>query len=232
MDEPVTASVIVVVGAGPGVGRAVAHRFGLAGYDVALVARSEQGLAGLAEGLQADGITVGWSAADMTDPEAFTAAIQRLGEHAGRIDHLHFNPSRLREKDPLELTAAELLADVHLGAASLLTAVQASRPYLHSGARVTATGGATADRPWSDAASLGVQKAALRNLVTALDTRLKRDGVRAMTLTVDGTIEEGTKLSADAVAEALYDVIVHCDRRLAHRARVRREPYAAAVTAR
>ena len=44
-----------------------------------------------------------------------------------------------------------------------------------------------ADKPWNRAASLGVQKAAVRNLVHSLDTTLKDDGIRAVSVTVRGT---------------------------------------------
>ena len=75
---------------------------------------------------------------------------------------------------------------------------------MQAGGRVTATGSMAADRPWNRAASLGVQKAALRNLVFSLDTTLKPDGIRAMSLTVNGTLEAGTPFDVEHVAEALF----------------------------
>jgi NAD(P)-dependent dehydrogenase (short-subunit alcohol dehydrogenase family) len=203
--------VIVIVGAGPGIGAAVARRFGRAGYDVALVARSRQSLEELGQGLQREGIMAGWTAVDATDAPALNSAIQRFGAHSGSLNHLHFNPSAFTAKKPLELTADELLADLRLGAASLLTAVQAARPFMPTGSRITATGGATADRPWVAAASLGAQKAALRNLVKALDGQLKPDGIRAMSLTVAGTVEEGTPFAPDRIADAFYAAAATAD---------------------
>jgi NAD(P)-dependent dehydrogenase (short-subunit alcohol dehydrogenase family) len=195
---------IVVVGAGPGVGASVARRFGRAAYDVALLARSADRLATLGKELQAEGITTGWTPCDITDAPALRAAITRFGERSGRIDVLHFNPSAFRQKNPLELSPDELLADVALGAGSLLTAVQAARSFMAAGARVTATGSIAADRPWHEAASLGVQKAALRNLVRSLDATLQPDGIRAVTVTVTGTLGEGEAFSHDRVAEAIW----------------------------
>ena len=196
--------VIVVIGAGPGLGAAAARRFGQAGYDVCLVARSADKLDALGTSLQDEGITTGWTAVDITDGNALTEAITRFGQHAGHIDVLHFNPSTFRHKDPLQLTPDELLDDVRLGAASLLTAVQAARPFMPHGARITATGSVAADRPWNEAASLGVQKAALRNLVKSIDTTLATDGIRAMSLTVKGTLAADTRFSPDLVAAAIY----------------------------
>ena len=196
--------VLVVVGAGPGVGASVARRFGRAGYDVALIARSGDSLETLGAELQARGVTTGWTPVDIADAEALTAAVQRFGQHLGHIDALHFNPSVFRQQDPLHLTADELLEDVRVGVGGLLTAVQAARPAMPRGARVLATGSMSADQPWHEACSLGVQKAGLRNLVTSLDRTLAPDGIRAMSLTVNGTLDPDTAFSPDRVADALY----------------------------
>jgi NADP-dependent 3-hydroxy acid dehydrogenase YdfG len=200
------AKVLVVVGAGPGVGAAVARRFAREGYAVALVARSAGPLEALGAELEESGATALWAAVDITDQKALEAAITGFVEQLGHIDVLHFNPSVFRHADPLHLSAEELLEDVHVGTAALLTAVQAARPALGPGARVTVTGSMAADRPWHEACSLGMQKAALRNLVLSLDTTLAPAGVRAASLTVRGTLAPDTAFSPDRVAAALYAV--------------------------
>lgn len=198
---------IVVIGAGPGLGAAVARRFGREGYDVGLVARTKDRLEALGSELRGSGVTAGWTAADITDDTALREAITRLGEHTGHIDVLHFNPSAFRHKDPLQLTPDELLEDVRLGAAALLTAVQAALPFMSEDGRVTATGSMAADRPWNEAASLGVQKAALRNLVRSIDTTLRPKGIRAASLTVNGTLAPDGPFSPERVADAVYRVV-------------------------
>jgi len=202
--RPAGNPVIVILAAGPGLGAAVARRYGRAGYDVALISRSMEQLDGLGAALQADGITTGWSAVDLTDDAALREAVARFAEHAGHLDALHFNPSAFRHKDPLTLTPDELLEDVRLGVAPLLSAVQAARPFMPSGARITATGSMAADRPWHEAASLGVQKAGLRNLVRSVDATVRADGIRAVSVTVNGTLEAGTAFDPDRVAEAIF----------------------------
>ena len=197
--------VIVVVGAGPGVSGSVARRFAREGYDVGLLGVDDEQLLELTGQLEALGATVGHAVVDVTDVVAATAAIQRIGEHTDRIDVLHFNPSAFREKDPLELTVPELLDDVALGVGALLTAVQAARPFMSAGGRVTATGSLAADRPWHRAASLGVQKAGMRNLVHSLDATLSPDGIRAVSVTVQGTLERHGTFTPDRVADALWD---------------------------
>lgn len=199
--------VLLVVGAGPGLGAAVARRFGREGYDVALVARSEERLTALGEALQAEGVTAGWTAVDVTDEDALRAAVTRFGARAGHLDVLHFNPSAFRQQNPLSLSPDELLDDLRLGVAPLLTLVQAARQFLRSGSRIVATGSLAADRPWHEAASLGVQKAGLRNLVRSIDATMREEGVRAVTLTVNGTLERGTAFDPERVGDAVHAAV-------------------------
>ncbi len=203
--------VLLVVGAGPGVSGSVATIFARDGYDVGLLGRDEESLAELASSLREAGATVETAAVDVTDVQATTAVVSRMGEQFGRIDRLHFNPSAYRPKDPLHLSVPELLEDVALGVGALLTAVQAARPFMQAGARVTATGSMAADKPSSEASSLGVQKAGLRNLVRSLDATLRPDGIRAVSVTVRGMLSSDGPFTTDRVAAAIHAAAEQAD---------------------
>jgi NAD(P)-dependent dehydrogenase (short-subunit alcohol dehydrogenase family) len=199
--------VIVVVGAGPGVSGSVARRFADEGYDVALLGQDQDVLDDLTADLEGRGATVGHAVADVTDEQAARDAVRRFGEHTGRIDVLHFNPSAFREKDPLTLTVGELLEDVALGVGALLTVVQAARPFMSAGGRVSVTGSMAADEPWEGAASLGVQKAGVRNLVHSLDKTLAPGGIRAVSVTVRGSLSREGAFTPDRVADAIWAAV-------------------------
>ncbi|HYH35011.1 MAG TPA: SDR family oxidoreductase [Nocardioides sp.] len=196
--------VLLVVAAGPGVSGSVARRFARDGHDVGLLGVAEDVLTALTAELEGLGATVAWRLADLTDADASTAAVVGLAEQLGRVDVLHFNPSAFRDKDPLGLTVPELLADVTLGVGALLTVLQAARPFMSAGGRVTATGSMAADRPDHRAASLGVQKAGLRNLVHSIDATLRPDGIRAVSVTVRGSLSKEGPFTPDRVAEAIH----------------------------
>ncbi|MGB0098931.1 MAG: SDR family oxidoreductase [Nocardioides sp.] len=197
--------VIIVVGAGPGVSGSVARRFAREGYDVGLLGTDPEQLAVLGRELEAGGAHGQAAVVDVTDVESTTDVIAAMAEVFGHIDVLHFNPSAFREQDPLELTVDDLLADVALGVGGLLTAVQAARPFMSSGGRVSVTGSMAADKPWHRAASLGVQKAGVRNLVHSLDATLEPDGIRAVSVTVRGTLGKDGPFTPDRVADAIWD---------------------------
>ncbi|MDZ5619476.1 SDR family oxidoreductase [Nocardioides bizhenqiangii] len=206
-----SAPVYVVLGAGPGLGLAVARRFAQEGYVAVLATRTKADAEPLAAALQEEGHAAQGVGVDLTDAADVSAVVTAVGERNGRIDVLHFNPSAWREKDPLHLTVPELLEDVALGAGALLPAVQAARPYLASGARVLVTGSAAADKPSPAAASLGVQKAAVRNLVSSLDATLAPDGIRAVAVQINGVLGRDGAFSPPPIADAMWAAVSRPD---------------------
>ena len=83
---------IAIVGAGPGVGLAVAERFGREGFQVALLARSLDKLDGLVHKLAELGVEAAAFVADVLDREGLTAALQRVVSRFGSIDVLEYGP--------------------------------------------------------------------------------------------------------------------------------------------
>lgn len=206
-----SAPVYLVLGAGPGLGLAVARRFAREGYVAAFAARSAEAAEPLVAALGDEGYAAQGSGIDLADPDDVLRVVRDVGESQGRIDVLHFHPSVWREKDPLQLTVPELLEDVAVGAGALLPAVQAARPFMRGGARVLVTGSAAADKPWHRAASLGVQKAAVRNLVTSLDATLAPDGIRAVAVQINGVLAQDGPFSPPPIAEAMWQAVTRPD---------------------
>ena len=69
---------LLLVGAGPGLGMAVARRFAVGGYQVTLVARSTEGLRDLAGTLADTGAKINTIAADASDPDGLGARMREL----------------------------------------------------------------------------------------------------------------------------------------------------------
>ncbi|UMG92390.1 SDR family NAD(P)-dependent oxidoreductase [Nocardioides sp. TF02-7] len=198
---------VLIAGAGPGVSGSLARLLAREGCRVALLGVDEEVLARLAEEVAEAGGSARTAVVDLTDDAATRRTVAAVGEELGSLDLVHFNPSAYREKDPLTLTPDELLEDVRLGVGALLTVVQAARPFLGAGGRVSVTGSMAADKPWYGAASLGVQKAGIRNLVQSLDAVLRGDGIRAVSVTVRGTLAADGPFAPARVAEALRAAI-------------------------
>ena len=80
---------LLLIGAGPGLGGALARRFAEGGYRATLVARSKDALAKLAGDLSDTGVDIDTIAVDVSDLEALSArmrrALQRGRAHLGSL---------------------------------------------------------------------------------------------------------------------------------------------------
>ena len=176
-----------------------------------LVGESMEQMEPLAHALRDEGFDAEADGVELADADDVTRLITGIGERRGRIDVLHFNPSAFRQVDALHLTTAQLFEDLAVGVAAMLPAVQAAKPFMSAGARVLVTGSQAADTPWHEAPSLGMQKAAVRNLVTSLDATLATDRIRAVAVQVNGVLAKEGPFSPPQVAEALYAATVRPD---------------------
>jgi NAD(P)-dependent dehydrogenase (short-subunit alcohol dehydrogenase family) len=194
---------VLIVGAGPRLGGAIARRFARDGHDIALIGEDEAGVAQLGEALQADGITTGWAAAHVNDDAALRAAITRFADYTGGIDVAVHNVSLWRETTVLELTPDQLLEDVRAGAACLLTIARAVAPGMIAagGGTIIATGSAAADAPSPGAPTLGVQKAALRSLIQAMALDLAPQGIHCATITINGLLGSSPAFAPERIAD-------------------------------
>jgi short-subunit dehydrogenase len=202
---------IVIIGAGPGNGMAIARRFGSQGFAVALISRSA-GKGSMSKELYSLGITSAEFQADTAHPETVASAVAKAASSLGAVEVLVFNAAAVTFKPVLELTAQELIKDFTAGVASVLAAIHALAPDMmkHQKGSILLTGGGFAFRPNSNLASLGVQKASIRNLAMSLADELGPKGVRVATVTIMGMIKSRTAFDPDKIADVFY--ALHEDR--------------------
>src|SRR3954454_16258191 len=105
---------IVLVAAGARLGLSLGKVFGGHGFGVALIGRSKERLDDLADELAADGVVAAGFPADVTDPAALVAALDRAVERFGGIDVLHYsapiagNSAEVRSTGALDVTIENL----------------------------------------------------------------------------------------------------------------------------
>lgn len=203
---------VLIVGAGPGIGTALAIQAAWSGAHVTLAARSAETLdaATLAVYNSMPEPRLSLLQVDAGDPFALRRII---ADHADRtevpIDVALFNVSMWVpggwDSDPGEVDAG-----LRTGVVSGLAMAQALIPSMRELPQATLlfTGGGTADRPMTASLGLGLQKAALRNLALGLDAELSGTSIRARTLTIHGTIAPDTPFAPERIAAALWDLAV------------------------
>src|SRR5580693_3951643 len=119
---------IVVLGAGPGLGRAVARRYARAGYTVILVARRQAPLDALAADLAGIGATVHVFTADLSDTDAVPRLAGQIRGAVGEPDVLYYGVSAGGFIPVAALTPERAQALMPLALYSLLALVQEFLP--------------------------------------------------------------------------------------------------------
>ncbi|MGO4747737.1 SDR family NAD(P)-dependent oxidoreductase [Streptomyces sp. 2MCAF27] len=215
---PSTPPTVAVIGAGPGLGRAIARRFGLAGHPVALIARNAGKLQGIADALAAEGITVRAYPADVTDAAGLTGALNTAAGDLGRIGVLSYSPAptfpnvagQVPDLKAMGFTSAaettpesvRPMFDMLVGGA--LTAAAAVLPAMreaHDGALLFTTG-TTAVAPIPGMSNSGIALSGLRSWARGLHDDLAGEGVWVGHLSIGVPIVPG---SGDGDPDALAD---------------------------
>src|SRR4051812_47910683 len=83
---------MIIVGAGPNLGMAIARRFGREGFAVGLISRTREKVEDLAAQLEGEGIQAAAAAADIRDSDAVIAAIESLAATLGPVEVLEYSP--------------------------------------------------------------------------------------------------------------------------------------------
>ncbi len=200
---------LLLVGAGPGLGLAVARRFAAGGYRVTLLARSADRLAELARNLDDTGAEINTVEADASRPEDLRASIAEVYRDQGAPGVVIYNavlgaPDRL-----LSSTVAHLQEAYAVDVIGAIVVAQEAAPAMKAAGfgRMIVTGGGFADHPIPALATVSLGKAALRSAATMLGADLGPDGIRVATLTIAGQIAAGTAFDPARIAERYWQVV-------------------------
>ncbi|MBN9737851.1 SDR family NAD(P)-dependent oxidoreductase [Pseudonocardia sp. P1] len=186
-----------VIGAGPGIGRSVAHRFAEGGYDVGLLARSRSGVEVLAEQLPGATAT---TTADVADEQGLREGLDLLVDRLGVPEVLVHNAGVLRADDVTTLDAVTLRDTFAVNVGGAVTAAAALLPRMAAAGRGRYLLTSGMPEPLPQLASLSLGKAGLRALAELLDRQFAEDDVRTATVTVCGPVAHGTAYDPDDIA--------------------------------
>lgn len=206
---------IAIVGAGRGLGAAVARQFGRAGFDVALLSRNQDRVNALAADLTSEGVPARGFAADVRDPAALASALEAATETLGPIEVLQYSP--LPQKDfmrpVLETTPADLVGPIEFSVYGPVAAVHQVLPGMRSLRRGTIlfVNGGTAVRPRAVLAGTSIAFAGQSAYAQMLHDTLTGDAIHVAQLIIPGAITAGHPRKDPAViAQTLWGM--HQDR--------------------
>ena len=212
--------VAVVLGAGPGLGAAVARRFAREGFAAGLMARREESLSAVQEEIEGEGGTTLAVSADATDAGSVASAFKEVRKGLGDPEVFVYNAGAFQMGGILELTP-ELFdnywkancAGAFYGAQQVLLAM------LERGSgTIIFTGATAALRGSANFAALAVGKFGLRALAQSMARELGPQGIHVAHVVIDGQIstpelresqpdrEEHTTLSPESIAETYWQL--------------------------
>lgn len=222
---------IMIIGAGPGVGLHVAHRFGKEGFSVALISRTKANLDSCVAELKEKGIDAEGFNADAKDLKSLSFTIEKAQKRFGSIDVLEFSPSTDPGKlaTPRNITVENLRPHMELTLGAV-TAVQALLPgMLEKGnGGILFASAASAIEPVPFSSNFAMAQSSIRNYAHSLHNDLKKDGIYAGMLFISGLVDKGNGslepppppvsespmplISAYSIAEMFWDMYTKRDR--------------------
>lgn len=207
---------IAIVGAGRGLGAAVARRFGAEGFDIALISRSQNHLDALAADLTSAGLSARGYAASVRDTAALASALQRASAELGPIEVLQYSPVPQPEflRPVLDTPVADLTAAVEFSVYGPVTAVNHVLPGMRALGRGTVlfVNGGSGARPNPRVAGTSVAFAAEAAYATMVHDILATENIHIGQLIIPGAITAGHPTNDPHVlAETLWNMHIQRD---------------------
>ncbi|MXG88218.1 SDR family NAD(P)-dependent oxidoreductase [Nocardioides flavescens] len=204
---------LAIIGAGKGLGAAVARRFGREGFAVALISRHQGRVDALAAELEGDGVQAKGYAADVRDPDSIAKVLERATQELGPIEVLQYSP--LPQKDfmrpVLETVPADLVGPVEFSIYGPVAAVHAVVPGMRflgeDRGTILFVNGGSAVKPGRNVTGTSIAFAGQAAYAELLHEVLGEEGIAVSQLIIGGEIIEGDDEKDPAVlADHLWDL--------------------------
>lgn len=199
----------LIIGAGPGIGSALALAFAYEGFNISLMSRNPAKLSETcSEVAKKTGRQVRAFRCDAASEHSLKTAITHARKEFGPVEVLVFNAAAATTGKPTTLSLERLTVDFQTNVGGALVAVREVAPAMRENRRGTIllTGGGFAHEPSAEYASLSLDKAALRSLTYTLAQELGADGIHVATVTVYGLVQTGTGFDPHKIARRYVDL--------------------------
>jgi NADP-dependent 3-hydroxy acid dehydrogenase YdfG len=175
------------MGVGPGNGQALVRRFASEGFQVAMLARSEDYLEQLEQAVEgAHGFRC-----DMMDPVQITAVLEDIESQLGSVSVMLYNAGAGTFKNAEEASLHDFETNWRINVQGLVAATKAALPQLrqHDTASIIVTSASAATRGRANTAPFASAKAAQRSLAQSLARQLGPEKIHVANVVIDGVVD-------------------------------------------
>lgn len=193
--NPAKKSVIAVVGAGPGIGEAVAHRFATEGFVVALLARTEDKLQTMAKTINDDvgKGTAHYYITDLRVEDSVKTSFERIRSELGPVNVLVYNAGarRVNGRSILDTTTEEFENFTKINLFGAFWSSKQVLPDMLAAGKGTIlfTSATGALRGMPGLASFSPGKFGLRSLCQVLTREYQSKGIHSVNIIIDGPVD-------------------------------------------
>jgi NAD(P)-dependent dehydrogenase (short-subunit alcohol dehydrogenase family) len=216
----VDSRVTVILGAGPGLGAAIARRFTREGFAVGLMARREQSLSAIREEIEDANGAVMAVETDATDAESVAQAFNRVREGLGNPEVFIYNAGSFQMGSILDLTPEQFDDCFRANCSGAFYGAQQVLPVMleRGNGTIILTGATASLRGSANFAALATGKFGLRALAQSMAREFGPQGIHVTHVVIDGQIDtpqlrksqpdrdKSTTLSPDAIADMYWQV--------------------------
>ncbi|MGP0689623.1 SDR family NAD(P)-dependent oxidoreductase [Priestia aryabhattai] len=199
---------LILVGAGKGLGNAVAREFASHDFKVVLIARNTERLKQYEEEFKSLGYEVYTKVADAAKPETLTKAIHEVQRELGTPDALVYNVGITEPDGDREITSELLMERYQIDAASAYhcATLVATEEFASKRGAIIFTGGGFAKtfQPIMSLKPLSIDKAALNAMNIVLHHELKPKDIFVGSIIVKGVIDPATDHSPENIAKEYW----------------------------
>ncbi len=177
----------VVMGVGPGNGEAFVRKFCSEGFQVAMLARSEDYLRQLEQS-----VTGAYAfPCDMMEPDQIASVLAAIESKLGPVSVLLYNAGGGMFKSVEEASLEDFEDNWRINVQGLVAATKAALPQLrqHDTASIIVTSASAATRGRARTAPFASAKAAQRSLVQSLARQLGPEKIHVANVLIDGVVD-------------------------------------------
>jgi meso-butanediol dehydrogenase/(S,S)-butanediol dehydrogenase/diacetyl reductase len=189
--------VIVITGAGAGLGRALARRFAADGESVVLLGRNVEKIEKAAAEIGTRALAIG---CDVGSPDSVRAAFARIAERHPRIDVLINNAAVFEPFLIAEATDDQILKSVATNLAGPILCARAAIPLMGKGSHIINVSSESVGMLFPHLVMYQTSKAGLERFSQGLHHELEPKGIRVTTVRAGQMMEAGKTWDIDPQA--------------------------------